>query len=232
VLAASVASVGCDGGDTVGPGELQLAPNATVVEVVAGASADLGVAIARGGGFDGAVTIGVEGLPEGVTVESVVIPGSETTGTLPFVADAPVTVDSAAVTLTATPDGLGGQIASSVQLVVEQPQDFSLLIEPDTAHLQPDVLDTTDIVITRTGSFSAPVAFTVEGMPDGMAALFAESTVPGDTARLELTADATVQTDTAFVLTITGTATGVATKTDSLPVLVQAAGSGTSGGTR
>jgi len=232
-LAASAAAAGCGGSDTVGPGELQVAPASTVVVVAAGATAELNVAIARGGGFDGAVTLDAEGLPEGVTVQGTTIPADETSGMLTFAAEPTARSDTATVTITATPEGLGGRITADVTLTVEgEDPSFGFVIGADTVYLHPDQPDTTEVWITRAGGFTGPVTFAVTGMPDGMLAAFAASTVPGDTAALTVTADATVRTDTTFVLAITGSAEGLDARTDSLPVQVQAAGSGASGPVR
>jgi len=222
VIAASVTAAGCGSDGSVGPGELQVAPAHTALTLAAGATTELGVTIARGGGFDGAVTLDAEGLPAGVTVQGATIAADETTGVLTFAADPTAPSDTATVTITATPEGLGGRITAYLTVTVEGAQpSFGFVIDADTVHLQPGLPDTTDLPITRAGGFTGPVSFGVTGMPDGMLAVFAATPVPGDTATLVVTADGTVQTDTTFVLAITGSAEGLDAQVDSLPVRVQ-----------
>src|SRR5687767_5398529 len=87
--AALVAACSKDGSDIITPGPTPTITVAVVpgaLDLNQGATASATVTVTRGGGFDGAVTIAVEGLPGGVSAPNITIAAGSTAGTLNFAA--------------------------------------------------------------------------------------------------------------------------------------------------
>jgi len=228
-LATVAVLAGCETIGTLAPGDLTIEVNpsrlpgaAPELTVVAGTKGAVTVTVTRGGSYQGPVTLGARGMPDGVTVRSGVLSAVENVGVVTFVADSSSAGSSASVTVTATADGLDGEATAQLALTIEAPPppSFSITLGRDTVTLAPDVPDTVDVAITRENGFSDAVAFAVAGAPAGLTAAFVEDTVPGDTGFLALLADPTVVPDVPFSLAITATAEGLADRIDTLVVVV------------
>ena len=217
-------AAGCESSGTLAPGDLAIAVAPAELSFVAGTDSAVTVTVVRGGSYQGPVTLGAQGMPEGVTVRSGILSAVENVGVIWFVADSSAAGTGASVTVTATADGLEGEATAQLALTIETPPppSFSIAVERDTATLAVGVPDTVAVAITREHGFADRVAFAVTGMPEGLAAAFVEDTVPGDMARLALEADSTVATDTTFLLAITASAEGFEDRIDTLAVVVAA----------
>ena len=136
---------GCSGGDSTGPGDttpqptpaftLSAAP--TSLSVVQGAQGTVTVSVARSGGFTGAVSVAVEGLPGGVTASALSVAGNATSGTLTLSAGAQAAAGSATLTLRGTGSGVEARTAT-VNLSVEAAPspDFQVGVGTSTLELQ------------------------------------------------------------------------------------------------
>ena len=215
---------GCETTGTLAPGDLTIAVDPSELSFDAGTDAAVTVTVVRGGSYQGPVTLGAQGMPEGVTVRSGILSTVESVGVVTFVADSSAAGSSASITLTATADRLDGQATAQLALTIDTPPppSFSIALEGDTVTLAPGVPDTVAVSITRANGFTGGVAFAVAGMPTGLAAAFVEDTVAGETARLALAADPTVAIDTTFLLVVTASAEGLDDRTDTLAVVVSA----------
>jgi hypothetical protein len=224
LLATVAVLAGCETTGTLAPGDLTIEVNPSQLTFVAGTDGAVTVTVVRGGSYQGPVTLGSQGMPDGVTVRSGVLSAVENVGVVRFLADSSAAGSSASVTVTATADGLDGEATAQVALTIETPPppSFSITLGRDTVTLAPDVPDTVDVAITRENGFADAVAFAVAGAPTGLTAAFVEDTVPGDAGLLALLADSTVARDTTFLLAITASAEGLADRTDTLAVVVSA----------
>ena len=224
LLTALALTAGCESSGTLAPGDLTIDVDPAELSFEAGTDSAVTVTVVRGGAYQGPVTLGAQGMPEGVTVRSGILSAVENVGVIWFAADSSAAGSGASVTVTATADRLEGEATAQLAMTVETPPPptFSIALERDTVTLDPDTPDTVAVVITREHGFADAVAFAVAGMPDGLSAAFVEDTVPGDTARLTLEADSTVATDTTFLLAITASAEGFQDRIDTLAVVVVA----------
>lgn len=223
-LATVAVLAGCETIGTLAPGDLTIEVNPSGLAFIAGKDGAVTVTVVRGGSYQGPVTLGARGMPDGVTVRSGVLSAVENVGVVTFVADSSAAGSSASVTLTATADGLDGEATAQLALTIETPPppSFSITLGSDTVTLAPDAPDTVDVAITRENGFSDAVAFAVAGAPAGLTAAFVEDTVPGGTGFLALLADTTVARDTTFLLAITASAEGFTDRADTLAVVVSA----------
>ncbi len=204
----SIFGAACTGGSTQ-PSSLQLGLGSTSLTLEPGGSAGITVRVARVG-FGGDVTVTVQGLPSGVRAAPADVPAGQDTATLTLVADSTASAGSAQVTVQAA--GAGGATATApLTLVIGRAATsaFSFTVGSDSVRVMPAVPDTLDLTITRASGFTAPVVFAAAGLPSGMTASFRPDTITGDTGSLLLTAGQSVQEDTAFALTLTGSAAGV-----------------------
>jgi hypothetical protein len=142
------------------------------------------VTVTRQGGFAGAVTLAVDGLPAGATA-AITQPGTGTTGSVGFTVGAQVPAATYPLTLRATGTG-----------VTAQSLPFELIVSPAAApelRLSAPVSLTpaqggsveTSIGILRTG-WTGSVALTVSGVPSGMTASLVPASTTGSSATLRL----------------------------------------------
>ncbi|MFC1661322.1 hypothetical protein ACFL3S_07725 [Gemmatimonadota bacterium] len=82
--------------------------------------ADITVSLTRGGGHTGAVTVGVEGLPNGVSASPVTIASGSTTGTLSLEASPSAAGGTYSLTVRASGSGVTDATAT-VSLTVTGP---------------------------------------------------------------------------------------------------------------
>jgi subtilisin family serine protease len=174
--------------------------------VVQGASATYTVAITRTGGFTGAVTLSVSGLAAGATPS---FSPNNTTGpssTLTVTTTSTATTGTFPLTIT----GVSGTLSrtTSVTLVVNGPQDFSLTASPASLTLTQNQRGSYTVTITRTGGFAGSVAFSVTGQSTGTTATFSPSSTTGNSVTLNISESATAITGT-VTLTITGVSGGL-----------------------
>ena len=185
-----------------------------------GASGTSAIAIARSGGFTGAVTLAASGLPAGVT--AAFGPVSATGSTLTLTASASATTGPATVTVTGTGGGLTR--TTTIALTVNTPAtpNFVLSASPGSLTIAQGSSAASTITIARSGGFAAAVALTASGLPSGVTAAFNPASAT-NSSTLTLTASSAATTGPATV-TVTATGGGL-TRTATIGVTVNTAGS-------
>ncbi|MBJ6726241.1 protease pro-enzyme activation domain-containing protein [Geomesophilobacter sediminis] len=192
------------------------------VSITAGKSGSVSVQVSVANGFNSSVTFSVSGLPSGVTgtftPASLAAPGSGTT-TLSLNVASTVTVGTRTVTVTATGGGITR--TQSFSLTVLAGPDFSLSA-PSSGSILVGNSGTLSVATAVSGGFSSSVALAVSGLPSGVTASFAPTTIaaPGSgTSVLTLTVASTATAGTS-TLTITATGGGI-THTTTFALTIQ-----------
>lgn len=222
-LGACSSKASTTGGDQDNP-SFTLTVGTSALSVAQSASGTVNVTIARAGGFVGAVTLSVDGLPTGVSVPTVTIPAGSTTGQLVFTANATATVGGSAPTITATGQSVTGRTATlalTVTQTVVDPGTFTLTATPIAVSALPGANATATIQITRGGGFTQAVALTAT-TPAGITATFAPTSTTGNESTLTLAVGAGVALGD-YTVTVRGNATGLTERTTTLTLSVTAA---------
>lgn len=203
---------------------IAIALSASTLEVQQGASGNVTVTVTRGGGYTGAVTVAVEGLPTGVTAPSATIASGTTSATLSFTAAATAAAATAPLTIRATGTGVSA-VTSSLSLTVRQQPvqagSFSLSLSPASISVTQGGSQTVTVNITRTGSFTGAVTLSVTGAGTGLTPTLSATSVTGNNATITLAAASNATTG-AQTLTVRGTGTGASDQSASLAVTVNA----------
>jgi len=178
------------------------------VAVTPGGTASYTATVTPAGGFTGAVTFSVSGLPAGTTAGFT--PASVTTSgnsTLTVTTSSTTPAGNYPLTITGTSGSLVH--STTVTLVVTAPGgagDFALSATPSSRTLVDPGSTTYTITVTPSGGFTGAVALKVRGLPAGVTATFTPATVTGSgTSTLKLTGACNNATSGTFKLTITGT---------------------------
>ena len=102
---------------TIEPGnpDFSLSAGQGTLRVAPGAKVELKVLLDRRGGFDGAVDLSLEGLPEGVQAEAVQVPKGKTEATLTFAASETAPYDGAPVRIVGSADIAGKAVRRTLQ---------------------------------------------------------------------------------------------------------------------
>jgi alpha-tubulin suppressor-like RCC1 family protein len=227
VLSLLLVSCSDNGGGVTDPGPgpgpqptLALTLGSASVGVTQGQANTVAVTITRGGGFDGPVSLSLEGAPSGVTgtFDPASIPSGSTASTLTLAASTASGVGSSSLTVRASGQGVGAQTAS-LALTVDPAPGFTLTIDPDWLDIPQGQSGTAEIQITRT-QFTAAIALSVSGMPSGITASVSPASVTGDVATL--TVDVGANADPGdHTVTVTGQADGVDDHTVGLELIVE-----------
>jgi uncharacterized membrane protein len=189
---------------------------------VAGAAGTgtLNVAITRSGGFEGAVTIAVEGLPTGVTASALTIAPGLLTGTITITAAANATVGTATLTVRGTGTGVTAQTAN-VQLTITASPSFALTLTPTALSVQQGQSGTATANIARSGGFAGSVALTSTGPPAGVTLAFDPASATGATSAITVNVGASVAPGV-YPITVQGASTGLTNQTAVLTLTVTA----------
>ena len=176
--------------DLVGSGagapgfSLSLAPYA--INVAVGASADTSVAVNPYGGFTSVVGLAVSGLPSGVTASF--SPSSTASGsTLTLTVSAFVPAGAYIGTITGSSGLLNQTIAMTLMVATPITPDFTVSASPSILSATLGSTTQSVIEITPVGTFNNPVALSVTGVPQGIAASFSPaSTASSSTLTLSV----------------------------------------------
>lgn len=176
-----------------------LSANPATVSINRGASSTTTIAVARSGGFAGAVDLTASGLPTGVTATFSADPTNGATRSLTLTASSTATVGVFPVVVTGA--GAPGTRSATVTLTVTQPatSDFSLSTTPTALTLNPGTSGASTISITRIGGFTGSVDLSAVGVPAGVTATFAPATTTGTSSVLTLAASATAPVGTTAI---------------------------------
>lgn len=226
--AAVVAACSKDGSDIITPGPTPTITVAVVpgaLDLNQGATAPATVTVTRGGGFDGAVTIAVEGLPGGVTASNITIAAGSNAGTLNFAATSAAPAVTSTVTIRGTGTGVQPATASlalTVKPVVVETPAIGMTLSNNALSLQQGANGAVTVNLTRSGGFSGAINLTATGLPAGVTASFNPASATTNSSTLTLTAAPGANVGPATV-TVRGNGTGVTEKTATLNLTVTAA---------
>ncbi len=174
------------------------------------------------GGFQTALAIGAHGVPQGVTImasPATLLPGSGQSK-VTIVAAAGAAPGSFAFSLTVTGGGITLQLPVSV--TINPLPAFTLGLSSATLGVFQGGTGKVTVATAHVGAFHSAIAFSVAGLPPGVTASFAPSSLaaPGDgTSTLTIQMGATASAGT-FNLTLTGAGEGQ-TKSQTLQLTTQ-----------
>ena len=218
VVALVLTLAGCNGGAI--PGSFTLAVSPASVSVQAGSTVQFSVSAAATGNFNSTVTVGIAGLPTGVTASPATLmltPGTPQTVTLTAASTA--AAGNSTVTLTGT--GSSHSQTATVALTVTPQPTFTLAITPAALAVKAGASGQFSVTASPSNGFTAPVTVAVTGLPAGVTASPASLTLtPGTPATVSLAATATAAAG-ATTVTLTGTS-GSLTQTATLALTVSA----------
>ena len=200
------------------PADFSISAQPASQTVQSGGSAAFTLTVSPSGGFSGAVTFAVSGVPSGASPSfnpaSVTTSGTTTLTVATTAATPPGTYQ---ITVT----GTGGTLArtANVTLTVTAPADFSIGAAPASQTVQPGGSAPYTFTVTPSGGFSGVVTFGVSGVPSGTSASFnpASVTTSGTTTLTVATTAATPPGT--YQITVTGTA-GTLARTANVTLVV------------
>lgn len=206
-----------------------LAVSGGAVAVLQGETANINVTITRTGGFAGAVSVAVEGLPTGATATPLTIAANATTGQVAVVTTNAAAIGTANLTLRGTGTGVDPRTVT-VGLTISAPPaagTYTMTAAPTALSVTAGTSGQVTLTLARTGGFADAVALTATA-PAGVTVTFAPASVTGTSS----TATITVAGGTAasvVQVTLRGNATGQPERTVQLALTIAAAGGGGGG---
>jgi hypothetical protein len=237
-LAVVVLAVGCKG-DTTDPGgndngnngSITLSLSQSAVSVLQGANATVTAAVGRSGGFDGAITVLVEGMPAGVTAtpSPATVAASGTSSTITLAPGASVAAGNYPITVRARGAGVTDATAVLALTVTAAPEaGFTLAVSPGALSIQQGAQGTATVTLARTNGFTGSVTLASTGQPVGMTVTFDPASTTASTSTATVAVGGSVAAGT-HILTLRGTAPGQTERTAALTVTVtsQSAGGNT-----
>lgn len=212
---------GGDGPPTGNTGTIQVAINPATLTVEQGGTGTVNATLTRGGGFDGAVTLAISGLPAGVTttVTPAQLTGATTSAAVAVAVAATVAPGTYTATITATAQGVGSA-TTTYQLTVTATPNYALAVAPATLSVAQGASGNATVNITRT-NFTGGVALTLLNPPAGITGTFTPANSTTNSSALVIAVAGTVAPGN-HTLTIEGTATGPGVKTTQLALTVTA----------
>lgn len=222
VFALSVACSSGDGGPTGPAPAISIALSPASVSLAQGQNGAITVSVTRTNGFDGAVTLALEGAPQGVsaTFSPASVPAGSTSSTLTLAVTAASATGTHTLTVRATGSGLTAQTAG-LALVVAPTPAFALAFEPQTLQAGRGTSATAQVAAQRT-HLTGAIALTVTGVPNGVTARVSPTALTGASATLTVdVGDAAVPGT--YTLTVTGRVDGLADRTATLALSIPAA---------
>lgn len=187
-----------------------------------GADGTVQVTVSRAGGYDGAVSVSVDGLPSGVTASSGQIAAGSSSTTLDITAAAGAAVGSASATVRATGTGVAAATAGlSIQVTEAPTGGFALALDPSALSVQQGASGASTVSITRTAPFAGAVTLAASA-PSGITVGVPAGPVAGDEATVSVEVGASVDPGT-YPITITGSGTAVSDDAATLQLTVTAA---------
>lgn len=230
VLAALAAACSSDspsdpgdgGGDTP---SISITLGSTVITLQQGANGTVTVNLTRAGGFSGAVTLAVDGLPSGITATGGQIAAGAASGSVSLAAAAGATVGSATATIRATAAGVAAATASlGIQITPAPTGGFSLSTSPSALSIQQGASGQTTLSVARTAPFTGAVQVSASA-PAGVTVTGLGSAIAGGDAAVGVAVGSGVAPGS-YSITFTGSASGVADAGTTLDLTVTAAPAG------
>ena len=172
-------------------------------------------------GFNRDITLSASGAPMGTTVSfstnPIPAPGSgSSTMTIAVGASTP----TGTYTIVVTGDGGGIQQTTSITLNVNAAADFTISATPSSRTVRRGSQTNYTLTIAALGSFSAPVSFSVSGLPKQTSASFNPTSVTGQGSSTLTVSPRMGATRGTFTLTITATGGGI-THSQNVSLVIQ-----------
>ena len=201
------------------PGSLAITLTPAARTVPPGQATTVTASITRGGSFTGAVDLGAEGSPPGVTVafNPASIPANATTSTVTIAVDASATPGQYAIVVRAKGQGVSDQIAALALTVAVT--GYSLSVSPSTAAAQVGGSTTVEVKIARSADFTGGVTLSLEDPPAGVTGTFAQNPATGTRVALLISIGPSTAAGT-YTVKVKGTASGLQDVTATLSLQV------------
>jgi hypothetical protein len=201
------------------------------VAVLQGETASINVSITRSGGFAGAVSVAVEGLPTGATATPLTIAANATTGQVSVVTTSAAALGTASLTLRGTGTGVEARTVT-VGLTVSAPPaagTYTMTAAPTALSVTAGTSGQVTLTLARTGGYAGAVALTATA-PPGVTVTFAPASVTGTTAAATIAVAGGTAASIGQV-TLRGNAPGQPERTTAITLTIAAGGGGGGGGT-
>jgi uncharacterized membrane protein len=222
VALAACGSGGDDGGTPPEDYYLMISSSPSAISMPQGGSAELSVTVTRGGGYPGAISLEVVGLPSYMTgsFSPASLTGSATHSTLTIAADGSVLPGLYPFVIRASGSGVDDAMTEPINCSVTERPGFSLSLTNPTLSVTQGETGSVTVLVQRTGGWLGPVTLSASGMPAGVEAGFNPN--PATAAQSTLTINVPAATATgSYPLTVKGTGTGMPDRTVSLTLEVK-----------
>lgn len=223
VAAAVLAGCGGGGGEPSLPASIALSLSAPTASAAQGASSPVTITLSRSN-FAGDVTLTAEGLPAGVTASfsPATLSGTTAASVVTLSAGLAATPGTTVVTVRASGSGVTSQTSAiSLTVVAGVTPGYTIALSPTSASLTTGATAAVSVALART-SFTSDVTLSASGVPTGATVSFSPATTSGNASTLTINAGTAAAGS--YTLTVTGTATGLAARTASLPVTISTPG--------
>ncbi len=172
--------------------------------VQAGQPANYNVTLTSQFGFASPCTLTATGLPDYSTVVFDLNPVTPTATSIMTITTADTTTPGTYnITITATEQLAKIEHDTTVVLVVTEPPDFTIEVEPDTQEVQVGDAVNFDVILTSLYGFTSPCTLTISGLPpDASGSLDPNPVIPTDTSNLQINTAVTTPPDT-YTVTVT-----------------------------
>jgi PQQ enzyme repeat len=210
---------------TAPPPSFTLTASPSTQTVMVGNTASYTTSIAAVGGFSGAVTLSVSGLPAGAlgTFSPATVTGSGSSTLTVTTSNGTTPVGSSTLTITGTSGALKQTSGVALSVSAVLPPSFTLAASPSTRTVVAGNTTTYTTSIAAVGGFSGAVTLSVSGLPAGAVGTFSPATVTGSgSSTLTVTTASGTTPAGSSTLTITGTS-GALTQTSGATLSVTGA---------
>lgn len=210
---------------------ISIAVAPATLELNQGANGNVTVTLTRNGGYTGAVTVAVEGLPAGVTIPGITIASGSNSGTLNVAAAAAAAAATTGLTVRATGTGVSAATASlsvTVKAVSNPVPAFAIGLSSGTASIAAGGNGTATVNVTRSGGFTGAVALSATVAPAGPTVSFNPASVTGASSTMTVNVGAGVAAGN-YVVTVRGASAGLTDQTAPFTVTVTTQGGGGGG---
>jgi hypothetical protein len=184
--------------------DFSITANPASITVAPGASGTSTISTAVTNGTAQSIALTAAGLPSGATAQfspTTVNAGGNSTLTLAAGASTP----AGTYTVTITGTSPMASHSTTVSFTVSATNDFTLTVDPASVSVAPGAQGTTTVTTAVASGTGENIALTVDGLPPGVTATFAPTSVTaGNTSTLTLAVDGSALVGT-YSLTVTGT---------------------------
>lgn len=204
-------------------GDFTFAVSPTSLSIARGGSAPVTATVTRSGGFAGAITGSVEGVPGGVTLTPLAIPTGSNSGQVTVSVADTVTAGTYTITVRANGTGVTEKTATvALTITAANSPTLSFTLNPAALNIAVGSQDSTQATVTRGGGFADSVSFAVTGAPAGMTVTAPVVAASGTTGMVVVAVGDSVAPGN-YSLTLTARGTGVDSATSTLAVTVASA---------